>query len=381
MKKFFLFLTIAIFTGCQSSETKESVEKAISEHRKQIQEHTAQIKTLEQKLMELDTTKSNAFSIPVFSQKMVPTKFSHYLQINGRVEADNNAAISPEMAGQVKTTHVKEGERVTQGTLLISLNTAVIRNNLRQVESQLELITTTFEKQKALWEENIGSEIEYLQAKTNKQSLESQRDMLLAQLEMSLIKAPYDGIVDNLSVKPGEMATPGMPVIQLVNLKKLKIKGDLSETYLSSINKGDKVSISFPAYPQCQKSVTISRLGQIIDKDSRTFVVEVDFPNQDEKIKPNMLALMKIKDYEQNQALIVPSIIIKQDMQGNYLYIIKDGKYAHKQYIETGRSYNNQTVVISGLKNGDQVITSGFNKVSDGVQITIKQPEEFSINS
>lgn len=381
MKKFFLFLTIAIFTGCQSSETKESVEKAISEHRKQIQEHTAQIKTLEQKLMELDTTKSNAFSIPVFSQKMVPTKFSHYLQINGRVEADNNAAISPEMAGQVKTIHVKEGERVTQGTLLISLNTAVIRNNLRQVESQLELITTTFEKQKALWEENIGSEIEYLQAKTNKQSLESQRDMLLAQLEMSLIKAPYDGIVDNLSVKPGEMATPGMPVIQLVNLKKLKIKGDLSETYLSSINKGDKVSISFPAYPQYQKSVTISRLGQIIDKDSRTFVVEVDFPNQDEKIKPNMLALMKIKDYEQNQALIVPSIIIKQDMQGNYLYIIKDGKYAHKQYIETGRSYNNQTVVISGLKNGDQVITSGFNKVSDGVQITIKQPEEFSINS
>lgn len=383
MKNLAFILILLLAASCQQKPGKESLKKEIAGHKKEIKQLQQEVKKLEVQLASLDTNVQMQVAIPVFIDTVVPGVFSHFVKINGAVEAENNAAISPEMSGQVKKIHVQEGDRVNEGDLLVSLNTSVIRNNLKQVESQLELAKITFEKQRDLWQQEIGSEMEYLQAKTNKESLESQRQMLLSQLEMSLIKAPYAGIVDNISIKPGEMASPGMPVLQLVNLTDLKVKGNLSESFLQSIQVGDKVDVSFPALPGVKRVVPITRLGQIIDQDSRTFTVEVKLSNPRGTIKPNMLALLEVMDYQKKEALVVPSIIIKEDMKGKYLYTLTNGQdnKAHKQYIETGRSYNDKTVVLKGLQPGDKIIVSGYNKVSDGAQVAIKKPEEFSTNS
>jgi len=383
MKNLVFILLVLLAMSCQQKPTKESVNKEITEYKKEIQNLEEKIQSLEKQQASLDTTQRTKTKLPVFIDTIRPTLFSHYVKINGRVEAENKAAISPEIRGQVKKIHVQEGDRVKEGALLVSLSTAVIRNNLKQVESQLALATITFQKQKELWEEEIGSEMEYLQAKTNKESLESQRQMLVSQLEMSRIKAPYNGIVDNISIQTGEMASPGMPILQLVNLKEMKIEGHLSEKYLQAIQVGDKVRVSFPALPEVTMQVPIARLGQIIDQDSRTFVIEIKVDNPNEIIKPNMLALLKVVDYQKEQALVVPAMIIKEDIKGTYLYTLPDKpeKLARKQYITTGRSYNNQTIVLKGIQPGDQVIVSGYNKVNDGSPVEIKQPKEFSTSS
>lgn len=383
MKNLAFILMLLLAVSCQQKPGKESLKEEIAGHKKEIKKLQQEVADMEKQLAGLDTNYTQQVSIPVFIDTVVSGVFSHFVKINGSVEAENNAAISPEMGGQVKKIHVQEGDRVQQGELLVSLSTSVIRNNLKQVESQLALATITFEKQRDLWQQEIGSEMEYLQAKTNKESLESQRQMLLSQLDMSLIKAPYAGIVDNISIKPGEMASPGMPVLQLVNLTDLKVKGNLSESFLQSIQVGDNVDVTFPALPGVKKHVPITRLGQIIDQDSRTFTVEVKLTNPKDIIKPNMLALLQVMDYQKKEALVVPSIIIKEDMKGKYLYTLTNGEEykAHKQYIETGRSYNDQTVVLQGLRPGDKIIVSGYNKVSDGAQVAIKEPEEFTTNS
>ncbi|MFO7939331.1 MAG: efflux RND transporter periplasmic adaptor subunit [Bacteroidales bacterium] len=383
MKNLVFILLLLSAMSCHQKPTKESLSKEIADYKKEVQTLQGKITLLEEQLSSLDTMQDQKTRIPVFIDTIKPSLFSHFVTINGLVEAENSAAISPEISGQVKIIHVQEGDRVKKGSLLVSLSTAVIRNNLNQVESQLALATTTFKKQKELWQEEVGSEMEYLQAKTNKESLESQRQMLLSQIEMSLIKAPYNGIVDNISVQAGEMASPGMPVLQLVNLNKMSIEGNLSEKFLHAIKVGDEVVVTFPALPAIKMQVPISRLGQIIDQDSRTFAVEVKINNPGERIKPNMLALLEVMDYQKKQALVVPSIIIKEDIKGKYLYTVSEGNEAkaHKQYIEAGRSYNNQTVVVKGLKPGNKVIVSGYNKVNNGTSVEIKQPEEFSTPS
>lgn len=383
MKNLVFILLLLSAMSCRQKPTKESLSKEIADYKKEVQTLQGKITSLEEQLSSLDTMQGQKTRIPVFIDTIKQSQFSHFVTINGLVEAENSAAISPEISGQVKKIHVQEGDRVKKGSLLVSLSTAVIRNNLNQVDSQLALATTTFEKQKELWQEEVGSEMEYLQAKTNKESLESQRQMLLSQIEMSIIKAPYNGIVDNISVQAGEMASPGMPVLQLVNLKKMSIEGNLSEKFLHAIKVGDEVVVTFPALPAIKMQVPISRLGQIIDQDSRTFAIEVKINNPAERIKPNMLALLEVMDYQRKQALVVPSIIIKEDIKGKYLYTVSEENEAkaHKQYIETGRSYNNQTVVVKGLNPGNKVIVSGYNKVNNGTLVEIKQPEEFSTPS
>ncbi|NJK86766.1 MAG: efflux RND transporter periplasmic adaptor subunit, partial [Bacteroidales bacterium] len=183
--------------------------------------------------------------VAVEVKNIQPEVFKHYITVFGNVEADKYAKISPEMNGQIDQILVEEGQRVNKGQLLVSLNTSAIQSSINEVKTSLELATTTFEKQKSLWEQGIGSEMQYLQAKTAKEATEARLNMLEAQMRMSQIRAPFDGLVDKIYMKVGELAAPGMPVIEFVNLSKLTIKADVSEAFIGNVRAGEEVELTF----------------------------------------------------------------------------------------------------------------------------------------
>lgn len=308
-------------------------------------------------------------------KKLAYERFDHYFLANGSVEAVNEAFISPEMNGQVKKVHVKEGQRVRQGDLLVDLNSDVIRSSVEEVKTSLELAKTIYEKRKGLWEKKIGSEVEYLQAKSNHESLENRLKSLEAQLEMCSIKAPISGIVDDIFIKEGELAVPGLQLIRLVNLSEVYINADVSEAYLSNFHKGDEVHVTFPSYPDKSVDTVIYRTGNVVKAQNRTFLVQLKLHNPDESLKPNVLALIRMNDYTAPRALVVPAIIIKNDLKGSYVYVAEQegGKtLANKKYVKTGKSESGNTMITEGLEPGQQVIVEGYNLVKNGLEVTIK---------
>jgi RND family efflux transporter MFP subunit len=379
MKKIIIPLAMVLaLVSCKKEQSETEIRKQINEHKQEIKEIENEISSLQEKLKNRDTEQENQFKIPVFVKKLAPENFSHFIKANGSVEARNEAFISPETNGQIKTIHVEEGDKVKKGQLLVSLSTSVIRSNIKEVKTNLELARETYEKQKRLWEEEVGSEMQYLQAKNNKESLESRLETLKEQLEMARIKAPYSGIIEKIFQKEGEMGSPGVQIIHLVNMTKLRVNAEISEEYLRNINEGDELEISFPSYPEMKLEVPITRKGSVIDKESRTFIVEADINNYDRKIKPNQIAVVKVRDFSTDSALVVPSNIIKQDMKGDYVYIVKEkngNSVAKKVYVKPGRSYNNKTV-ISGIQKGQRVITAGYTKVSNGMEVAVKEKEK-----
>lgn len=373
MKKAFIIGLTVVLAACSSKvntpESEEEIMEQISVYKKEIGELNKKIVSLEEQLSQMSG--DNERGIPVTVSTLKQEEFNHYVEVNGSVEAINAAYISPEINGQVREIYVKEGQRVTRGQLLIKLNSSITESSINEVETSLKLATTVYEKQKQLWEKNIGSEIDYLTAKNNKESLESKLETLQAQADMAMIKAPIDGIVDDVVVKVGELAGPGMQVIQLVNLSNLYINADVSEAYLTKVKKGDMVLLEFPSYPDVSMNVPVYRIGNVVKSANRTFKVQLKIVNPDNAIKPNVLAKIKINDYSAENALLLPSLIIKQDMKGKYVYVVDENKAAQKVYIETGMSYLDQTMVTKGVKEGDQVIIEGFNQVSSGTAVEV----------
>jgi membrane fusion protein, multidrug efflux system len=361
MKRNILIATIVmmviVFYGCGSSNTAEAkndsqaVEKQVAE------------------------------AIKVTVKTMSHERFEHYFQANGSVEAVQDAFISPELNGQVKKVYVKDGQRVNKGQPLISLNSEVIESGIAEVKSALELASTIYKKRKGLWEKKIGSEIQFLESKTNKDSLENKLKSLKAQLRMAHIKAPFSGIVDKVFIKEGELAAPGLQLMQIVNLKKVYINADVSESYLPRVNKGDHANVMFPTYPELAMEAEIHRTGNVIKIQNRTFQVQLLLDNPGEKLKPNIIAIIKMMDYSEDYALLVPSIIIKNDLTGSYLYVAEkdeksDKTVAKKIYVTPGMSEGSSTLVNKGLKTGQQVIVKGYNLVKNGMTVQIIAPDK-----
>jgi RND family efflux transporter MFP subunit len=216
--------------------------------------------------------------------------------------------------------------------------------------------------------------LDYLTAKNNKESLESSLATLKAQINLSDIKAPFSGYIDDIYVKEGELAMPGMPIMQLVNLDELYINADASEAYITKIKKGDLVMVEFPSYPDIKVELPVHRIGNVVKPANRSFNIQVKMQNQNGLIKPNVVSMIKINDFSEEKALTVPTIIIKKDITGDYVYVASnkgDRLIAEKKYIESGPSYNDQTMVVKGLEPGQDVIVSGFNMVSDGIAVEV----------
>lgn len=346
--------------------------KQIAMQKNKIVKVEANIKKLENKM----TARDQKNLITVAVKEMLPENFNHYIITYGEVKAKNYAMISPEMNGRIEKIHVKEGMRVKKGELLVSLNTDAVDEQIKGLESSLELAVKTFNKLDTLWKQNIGSEIEYLNAKNRKESLESQLQALQAQKRMAQIVAPFNGIVDKIYPKEGEIAGPGFPVIEFVNLSKLTITADVSEAFINKIKTGQVVELSFDALEDYSVKTPIIRTSKVLDASSRTFEIEMEIDNPDEIIKPNLVSTIKINDFASNNAFVVPSLAIRKDISGDYVYVVKKQEnkdIVAKKYITTGLSYDENTMITKGLSKGDQVIVKGFHLVSAGVYVNLSK--------
>jgi membrane fusion protein (multidrug efflux system) len=374
MKKILsIALIILIAASCGPSEEDGSIKEQIKTYKDEVSQLNIKIRELEQQLAASGEA-ADGYLTPVTVRELSEKPFRHYFQVSGNVEAVDKAYISPEINGQIKQVLVREGEYVKKGQLLAKLNTSITENTIEEVKTQLELAKTLYDKQKQLWEKNIGSEVQYLQAKNNKEAMENKLLTLEAQLDMAYIKSPIEGIVDVIDIEEGELAMPGFQLMQVVNLNKMKILAEVSEKYLPVIQKGDMVEVSFPTYPEIELNVAVIRTGNVINLGNRTFPVELRINNIEGKLKPNILALLIFLDFNKEDALVVPSIIIKKDIRGEYVYVAREQEgtqHAKKVYITTGRSYNDETLVLEGLNAGDKVIIEGYSLVTDGTEVNV----------
>jgi membrane fusion protein (multidrug efflux system) len=374
MKKILsIALIILIAASCGPSEEDGSIKEQIKTYKDEVSQLNIKIRELEQQLAASGEA-ADGYLTPVTVRELSEKPFRHYFQVSGNVEAVDKAYISPEINGQIKQVLVREGEYVKKGQLLAKLNTSITENTIEEVKTQLEMAKTLYDKQKQLWEKNIGSEVQYLQAKNNKEAMENKLLTLEAQLDMAYIKSPIEGIVDVIDIEEGELAMPGFQLMQVVNLNKMKILAEVSEKYLPVIQKGDMVEVSFPTYPEIELNVAVIRTGNVINLGNRTFPVELRINNIEGKLKPNILALLIFLDFNKEDALVVPSIIIKKDIRGEYVYVAREQEgtqHAKKVYITTGRSYNDETLVLEGLNAGDKVIIEGYSLVTDGTEVNV----------
>lgn len=372
-KSFFLILIIAI-AGCDP-KSPEAIKNKLIQLKEKRMVINNEIAALEQKLKKDSLQINSEKAIPVKVKELEYEHFKHFIIVTGNVEAEKHVFVSPEINGQIEKIYVSEGDKVKKGDLLVSLNTKVIESNIKDVKTSLELARKVFKKQSELWKQQIGSEMEYLNARNAKESAENRLNTLRTQLEMSRIRAPFNGFIEKISGKEGEMASPGMVLLEIVNLSEIKINADLSERYLTEVHEGDTSLVNFPSLPGVEKKVPIYRTGDVINKNSRTFTIELKIDNPERELKPNLMATIMLEDFSKDSAIIVPSAIIKKDINGSYVYVTSDNgneTIAQKKYIETGLSYKENTMITEGLNVGEKVVTSGYSEVSDGVLIKIK---------
>ncbi|MCU0236443.1 MAG: efflux RND transporter periplasmic adaptor subunit [Acidobacteria bacterium] len=325
-----------------------------------------------QKKQDTATVAAAAESLRVEVKTVVPEKFEHFFAVNGALEAIQDAFISAETSGQIQVVHVQEGQRVLKGDLLVTLNSDITRNAVAEVNNALQLARIVFRKRQELWDRRIGAEIQYLEAKTSKESLENRLASLQAQLALAQVKAPFNGIVDKIFKKSGELAVPGLQLMQLVNLNRMRVNAEVAETYLGRMQKGDRIEVTFPTYPGLSLETAISRIGQVVSAKNRTVLVQAELDNRREQMKPNMMATLRLRDFYDPAALVVPAIVVKNDLEGTYLYIVErenDRDVARKVYVTTGLTEGNRTMVTSGLAAGQDVIVSGYNLVRNGLPV------------
>jgi len=379
MKKtiFTLLIGIVLFSCSpkQKPTTVNEIQSEISNSKSEIKKLNKKIVGLQKQLDTIGKVPSVANATNVNTLTLKDRKFSHYFTATGTVEAENEAYINPQTNGQITNIYVKDGDKVKKGQLLAKLNTEIIENSIAELKVNLQLAETIYKKQKELWNKNIGSELQYLQAKNNYLSLKSKLNTMQSQYDLSFIKSPLSGIADKVYQKVGEMGSPGMRLVHVVSLSPLSIKAKISERYLPAINEGDTVTVLFSTFPKFKVSTPINRIGNVINVANRTFEIDLKLNNKDKKIKPNMVATLIIKDYYAPYAIVVPSYLIREDIKGKYIYISvakTDKTIATKRYIKTGYTYNDETEITSGLKIGSTIITDGYNNVSDGVVIATK---------
>jgi len=253
---------------------------------------------------------------------------------------------------------------------LATIDSETLEKNIAEVENQLTFAKTVFEKRDRLWKQNIGTEIDYLQAKNNKESLEKSLETLQTQLEKTKIKAPFSGTIEEVPVSAGQIVQPGVPVAFLVSNENMYIHAEVSEAYVGKFKKGDKVNVTVPALNESFESSIVS-VGSVINEASRTFTIEVKLPNVDDYLKTNLVTIVELTDYHVDEAIVIPSRIIQEDLQGTYVYKV-NGSKAEKVHIKLGQTYNSHSEVLTGLNAGESIVDKGARTIADGSAINIQ---------
>ena len=381
MKKIFILFLVISITSCENNPTLKSVLESndieqIKLKRKEIaasqQDFVEKLQIIDNKLEELNTNPQ----LPIVEVLAInPEIFEHYIQVQGSVKSDELINIFPEFSGVAKAVYVKSGDLVKKGQPLIKIDDGGLKEQLSQLEIGFELTKTTFERQKRLWNQNIGSEIKFLETKSMYEAQKQGINQLKKQIKKTLIEAPFSGTIDNVIVKKGEVVYPGRSnLMMLLNLDNLYIESNVPEKHIASVNSGNKAVVYFPLLDETI-STTIRQSGSYINPINRTFKIEMDIEKNDLNIKPNLNSKVKINDYSSDSALMINQNFISIDSDNKeYVYKIyeKNNKtYVSKTTISTGKNDGIKVEVLSGLNAGDKVVFEGIRKLVDNVRVQI----------
>lgn len=388
--KYFHHLTavlLVLLTACGGGPEASSNEipEDLEGKRALLREKRAELKTLsdlvaqlEDEIAALDPSLQNKEGRLVTTATVSRRDFQHFVEIQGSVQADDMVDAMPEVSGRIIRLTVKEGDNVRRGQLIAELDLDQLQRQIAEVETSLELATTVYERQARLWEKNIGSEIQYLEAKNNKERLEKNLETMRNQLTKSKVYAPISGVVERVIVHNGELAAPGAPIVQILNTDKLKIVADVPETYLQAVKRGEPVKIRFPALG-ADRTERVTLVGRTIDPANRTFTLEANLSGGVSVLKPNLLAIVLLNDSTEPNAIVVPLTTIQQEVSGKKFVFVKgdgsEGPVARKVYVETGRSYEGDIVITNGLKGGEELILEGARGLAENDLIKVVEPK------
>ncbi|MEM9324531.1 MAG: efflux RND transporter periplasmic adaptor subunit [Bacteroidota bacterium] len=376
LKPLIIILLGAILTVSCGGDGLEEKKAKLEDLQAELEAKEAEIAELEAEILELDPTfgASQVSDVLVATLTTSKEKFIHQFEVRGTVESKKNVFISAETMGRVERILVEEGQYVKAGATIMELDADVLRNNIAEIQTSLELAEAIFKRQANLWEKKIGTEVQYLQAKNNKETLERRLGTLQSQLKQYRVKAPFSGTLDDIPARVGEMAQPGVPLARIVNQRDMYINAAISEAYLGKVAPGDIVDVYFPIQDLSFPS-KVSAVGRVINQDNRTFEIQIELPiASGYSFQPNQVTVLRITDYRKDEALTVPTRLIQADDEGKFVYVVEnegDRKLAKKARIETGLSFNSKTEILVGLDTGQLLIDKGYRDVNDGVQITL----------
>ena len=331
------------------------------------------ISSLEAEIALLDTSADNIQKIKQVSATILATEvFRHFVSVQGSLEAEQNVMVTSKIPGLITVIKVRRGDMVKQGQILAVLDDEVLQRSIDEVKIGLAQVEVMFEKQKSLWDQKIGTEMQFLGLKNQKQSLEKKLITLKSQVSQTYVTAPFSGVIDEVLAKQGTPASPGIPLMQLVNVNILKAVAKVPDSYVAYIKEGDKVNVIFPDLDKTI-SATVSNVGRIVDPLSRTFKIEVKVPGGNASLKPNLLAMIQINDKTSKSAIVIQENIVQSTEEGKIVFVTaeeKGQKVAKQKTITTGLSYNGKVEILSGLYIGESLITTGYQDLADNQPIS-----------
>ena len=376
MKNIFVLLSLSLILSCnKGSKQSKSLMELNSEKTRlitQIDSLSNMLNAVEHQISKLDTTKSLT-SVTTIKAEVKP--FKHFIEVQGVVEADQSVELYPERAGAVTSIYVKEGQSVVKGQILVQIDNSILENNRAELLTQLELAKTTFERQQRLWNQNIGSEIQFLQAKAKKEGLENSLNSLNAQAEKLKIIAPFSGIIDEIFIKIGGLASTQTPAVRLVNLSKIHVECEVTETYLNTIKKDTDVNLTIPSIGK-EWTSKIAQVGNFINPNNRSFKVRINLNNPENELKANMLADVKINDFK-NTGVVIPSALLQKDRDAKtfvFTLIKDDNSYkVKKTYVNEWSAYNNLSFISEGLTPNTLIVDKGSRLIKAGENVMLSE--------
>ncbi|MGM0933746.1 MAG: efflux RND transporter periplasmic adaptor subunit [Bacteroidota bacterium] len=390
MKKIALLLTISFITFSCGKKDDQSVKEIIkrgdlseikqkkTELGQQQSELTAKIDQLDEAINQLD--KNRRLDL-VTTQVIQDTLFKHFAEVQGDVATDENIIIYPEFSGVLIDIRIKEGQNVRKGQTLAIIDDGGLSSELAQLETRVALAKTSFERQERLWEQNIGSEMQYLEAKTNYEAIQRSLEQLKSRLAKTVITAPFSGVIDEVITDEGQVVNPGQsPLFRLISLENMYVDAAVPENYLNMIEKGTQVKIKIGSINR-EYEGEVRQVGSYINPNNRTFGVQVALPNEDGLVKPNQIATIRLNDYTAENAVVIPENSVQQNALGeNIVYILeKDSDdetgIARKKIVETGYVYQDKIEITEGIQPGEILIVEGAKNLREGQEVKIRNEE------
>jgi RND family efflux transporter MFP subunit len=370
MKKIFLFAGILlILAGCSSKDPdkKARLEQLKKEHGRLTEE----ILKLEREIAPTNAVAATRVSVNALARG----PFEHYIEVQGRIDGNENIAVNPRnQGGMVTRILVREGAAVTKGEVLAEMDAEVLKQQLTDMKNQLAFVTDIYNRQKTLWDQKIGSEVQYLKAKNDMETVRNGIATLEEQIQMSVITSPINGTVEDIPIKVGQLASPSSPVpaFRIVNFSRAKALADVGEAYSASVKTGDQVKVFLPDLDR-ELTQTVTFASKYINPTNRTFLVEAELPVSDITYRANMIAVLRIKDYYNPRAIAIPQSYIQNSRdEGHFVFVAvveKGANVARKYPVTPGNTYNGLTEITDGLKEGDKIIISGYKDLYDGQPI------------